>query len=730
LGAGAQRGGPLLAAGLGALLGAAVLAGCPEERMPACAASADCASGYLCFGGVCVSIAVADGGTQAAAGSLGAACGSRADCAQAPSLSCLTEGGAGFPQGYCSQSCASVSCPEGAVCGDLSSTSAGVKACLHACAAGADCRPGYTCCASANLGCVPEGMCPDLSGQPSATLGSACASAADCSGGEQCNTNAVFPGGICTRPCSLGVAASCPQNGACASTVAGPLCLSTCAGAGASCRSGYPCGLFAGTGSAKVCAPPAAAPPPVCSPPSTAATWKLVNGGVAGPAQDPGATCARPIAAAALPSARVLALGQHKVGEVVKFAVPAGTGGFSIVSQLAGAAPDSISYTIGGKARSVPNTVVPGKVVRPDGTALYDDNAAPPADPSAASAWYVTTSPSTGAFTVPNTSQALSELKAGALPAGEWSFQVSDYAFECTSDSACSGGSTQGQYDVTVVLQPAASSTGYVDVSFYLVSQAYSAAAAMTDAHFARFLSTLALLLGRAGLCLRTITLYDVQPWAKARYAAGVNAGTTDPCSELDQMFTLSQADDSLHFFFVDDIGQTGSGGGTVVGIDGTIPGPSGFGGTVHSGAVVNVSDLAKGAGCTAAPSFSTSPTTGTPICGADYTAYLTAHEAGHWLGLYHASEADGSLYDPVADTARCLCNTLCVGAAAAASCYQPGKAYPASPTYLYGAQCSSTTKSDCGGADLLMFWVIDNLSVGNVSAQEGQLARANPAVH
>jgi hypothetical protein len=698
------------------------LAGCPDAAT--CALSADCPRGQFCYGGSCAAPAAADGGAQAAPGALGAACGERSDCTTPAGLACLGEVSAGFPDGYCTRSCATVACPAGSACADLGS-SAGVQACLFQCAGDADCRPGYTCCAALGGGCAPKAACPVLD-VPSATAGAACASRADCTSGELCETSAAFPGGVCTRSCVLGQASSCATNAVCVTSAVGPRCLPVCADQ-AACRGGYTCGQVSGSGDAKVCSAPGEAFR-ACTPPSTAAGFKLVNGGVAGPATDPGAACARPIGASALPAAQVQALGTHRVGEVVHFMVPPSTGSFSIVSQASSAVIDSVTITTSGRSRTVPNSVVPTLVARPDGSVLYDDNAAPPADGATAGVWFETVTQSTGALSVPNTSRALGERVRGALQAGTWSFKVNDFGLECLSDSTCSGGSGDGVYDLTVLTKPAAPDTGTVDLSFYLVTASLTAAQALTDPHVARFLSTLAILYGRAGLCLGTITFYDVPAWARARYATGVKADDTSPCGELDQMFTLSQPGNALNFFFVDAIGQGGGGGGVIVGLDGTIPGPSSIGGTIHSGAVVNASDLATGAGCTGALNFATT-TSGAPLCGADFTAYLTAHEGGHWMGLYHSTEADGSLYDPVSDTPKCLCNEACVGAVKAANCYVAGKPYPANPTYLYGDTCTQAGKADCGGGDLLMFWVIDNHSVGNISPQQGQVVRSNVVV-
>jgi hypothetical protein len=445
-------------------------------------------------------------------------------------------------------------------------------------------------------------------------------------------------------------------------------------------------------------------------------------------APDPGPTpaCQRPIGTSALPTNQMVTrVARATVGDVVPFDIPAGTGGFTIVSQAVIAQTADIILAAGGQTFPIPNSVVPLRVKEPNGTTFYDDLVGSPADPATGLAFYGGISPSTGAFTVPNTTAGLNAF-ANGVPAGTWNLTVGDFALECTEINdptlTCTGGSTTSTYDITVLRQPLVGATGTVDVGIYLVSNAFTgAAAAAANPSVQRFVATLQTLYARAGLCLGNVTLYDVPAWAKTRFATGVNAEQTDPCSELDQMFTLSlPGKNEISFFFVDDITQgTGGGVGTVVGIDGTIPGPSSIGGTVHSGAVVNAADLTL-ANCTSSIDFL--------HCGADLTAYISAHEGGHWMGLYHTTEAFGDAFDPVTDTGQCLC-TVCASATARAKCIQNNPTLPPGqvPTEVLGTDC--TRGGSCDGSQDLMFWLIDKTSVGAFSPQQGRIVRANPVV-
>lgn len=747
-----------------ALALAALAASCGGSKgLQLCSTSAGCDSGQVCVEGVCQ----ASGGGLGSPGELGTACGARTDCNAG--LGCLTQA-VGFPGGTCSSTCDSAPCPVGVgTCVDLTSTSAGAKACLRTCTAEADCRTGYTCCAALGGACAPANLCPALNSTNSPTLGAACAANAQCTAGETCKTGASWPGGVCTRACTAGDPATCPGNGACAQTTAGPLCFHGCTVAN-DCRAGWSCEYAAGTSGAKVCKPsttggsdggsdggtgsdggsdggtsgdggtggtdggtgsdggtggsdagfPASR---TCTPPGTR---QVVNGGTVGPATAP-TTCQKPVQASSLTGLQKQAFGTHNVNDVIHFTVPANTGGVTIVQQAV-SATEAVTY----QGQSIANASVPTALKNPAGALLYDDNAAPPADGTTAKVWYALASPVTGVMTLPNTTAMLNDLSGGTFPAGQWSVTVNDYANECGSTSGCSGGDANGKYDVSVLLRPGpVPASGTVDVAFYLVSNSHTAASAIANAKMTRMLDTLATIYGRAGLCLGKVTFYDVPAWAKTKYATGVKADKTGPCDELDQMFTLSKTgENTLNFFLVDDIGQTGSsGGGTIVGIDGAIPGPSSVGGTVKSGAVVNVSDLAAGV-CSGTINFMS--------CGADSVAYITAHEGGHWMGLYHTTESIGGLWDPLSDTPKCECNATCVGSTAAAKCCDPNTGqYPdhtacdANMTRLNGTSCNSTgtTKPTCQGADLLMFWLIDSTSKGNFSAEQGKVVRSNPIV-
>jgi hypothetical protein len=480
----------------------------------------------------------------------------------------------------------------------------------------------------------------------------------------------------------------------------------------------------------RVCA--TSIPAGACGPSGHRPTVAL--GAVTGPADRPpdvaDPPCALPVSAAVI--APVQERGTHAPGDEVSFDVPAGTTGFTLyLQEVDGTAPEAVDWPGAGPSANAP---FPQLVLDPGGAHFYDDAALAPTvngtrDYSQWLLFYAGVIPSAGAITVPNTSTALDRIRSdGQLAPGAWRFTLNDLAAACTTTAGCAGGSTEGRYDVKVVTRAGPLvSTGTLDLEIYLVSNdpahpEYTAANAAADpstnataAQFRRFVDGLQSLFARAGVCLGTVTFHDVADWARAE----LNTPTIDdsgPCSELSRLFRLAEPRNAVHLFLVDELTTSASGtGGTVVGLDGSIPGPSGVPGGVNSGAAVVLADLgaeaAPGA-CSPASPFSVA------ACGTDLVSYIAAHEAGHWLGLYHTTEATGTALDPLADTPGCPCGT----------CRSSTSPLPCGTALLSAPQCAGT--SGCGGGDNLMFWQIDpSISRGTLTPQQGEVVRLNPAV-
>jgi len=478
------------------------------------------------------------------------------------------------------------------------------------------------------------------------------------------------------------------------------------------------CGTAGNAG--QVCMAPAAAPATAVSCPNQPAG---TNGGTIAASEL--TACAQPIVqstyAPVLPAiGSTLSLGVHQVGESVQFQLAPGTTSFTVVSQGQATNVDQVNAF----GLVFPNTPLPTPITAPEGAFFDYPSSFDIAPPDRALTW-APISPVTAAVTFPNGTAGLRRAAQG-LTAGNWSLTVSDLLHECAT-LGCGdpeSGSTDNHYDVTVLTRSGGiAARGALDVAIYLVSDTLTAASATGDPNFQRMLQRVSSDLGRAGICVQSVTYYDVPAWARSRWSSvPVNGAlAADPCSDYRQLLTLAVPGNVVSLFFVDEITQPGAPSGTrLVGYDGAIPGVSTFNGTTAGGAIVSSADIGSTSGC--GSEFSTR-------CGPDVVGETAAHEVGHALGLFHTTESLGASaedFDPLTDTPQCLCS-LCVSSSARSSCADQPNA-PALPTQVDGSDCAQGTQA-CGGADYLMFWQLTDLSRGNLSPQEGQVIRLNPLV-
>jgi hypothetical protein len=471
--------------------------------------------------------------------------------------------------------------------------------------------------------------------------------------------------------------------------------------------------------------------------PATCPAPTLVSGGTDA-APDPGTACLAPVQPSALDPVPAAAfgwidLGEHAVGEVLTFQVPAGTASVTLLEQWVSGGPASatVTATAGGNASTQPNAAVVGELRDPSGALIYTDFVVgAPADGSSALLFIVPFHAVTGTVTYPNTSAGLVALGPGGAAPGAWSALVNDYAYECWLASqpspppglagvTCIADSRRNdtRYRVYALTKAAASGSasaipdaGALDVSFHIVDSlppvlGIDSAGAPSDPRLVRMVESYGRLMANAGVCLGTVTFYDAPDWARLRFATGVSDADVGPCSNLSQLLTLSvPSAATLDLFLVPRIGA----GGAVIGIDGSIPGPATVNGTVASGAVVSAEDLPAG----------TCPAPGEALslagCGADKVALIAAHESGHYFGLYHVTEAFGTQFDPLGDTPHCTCDACglsdCSGGLSARTCDQH---YP-----------------QCSGGGNLMFWVWGpDTSAGYLSPEQARVVRASPLV-
>lgn len=485
--------------------------------------------------------------------------------------------------------------------------------------------------------------------------------------------------------------------------------------------------------------------PPV-EPRATCPAPSLVTGGT-NPAADPGPVClAAPQPSALAPVSGDVAhgwvdLGEHRVGAVVDLEVPPGTASLLLVEQLVSGGPPGqvtrASFDGGATFVEQPNAAVIGELRDPSGALVYTDlEVISGSEFSGALVTALGAGPVVGSVAYPSTSASLRAIAGGGVASGRWTVMVNDWAHECwlaaqptpppglaglTCDSASR--TDDAVYRLYALTAPAAAGAAgpiparaTLDVAFHLVDAptpiiGVDAAQAPYHPAVRRMVDSLGWLLSGAGICLGTVTFLDAPGWARQRFATAASSGDPVPCGALPQLLATSRPGErTLELFLVpyllDDPGAVGH----VLGVDGTIPGPATVNGTVASGAVASAEDLLAGTcpapGSAAAPS----PTT----CGSDLVAYVAAHEAGHFLGLYHPTEAGGDQFDPLDDTPRCECSGRCGLSASACA---------------LGIPASRCLRPDprCAGGGNLMFWVLGSASVGTLTPEQARLVRTSP---
>ena len=137
----------------------------------------------------------------------------------------------------------------------------------------------------------------------------------------------------------------------------------------------------------------------------------------------------------------------------------------------------------------------------------------------------------------------------------------------------------------------------------------------------------------------------------------------------------------AITFFFVDEIENTS--GSTILGLSGGPPGAAALTGTSKSGVIISTADLDS------AP---------------EDVGKIMAHEGGHFLGLWHTTERDGSEHDILDDTEQCA---------------------PSNDSNGNGTMNSD--ECDSSGARNVMWWTLGPNTEG-LSDDQAWVMRRNPA--
>jgi hypothetical protein len=222
-----------------------------------------------------------------------------------------------------------------------------------------------------------------------------------------------------------------------------------------------------------------------------------------------------------------------------------------------------------------------------------------------------------------------------------------------------------------------------LDVVFTFVGgpEGLDASRAQTDSAFQQGVQVMRTLYGKLGIDLGNVVYEDLT----GSDVSGLRTiDTVDgPNNELGKLFSRSRsAGQSINFFFVQEI-LGGDAGFIILGIAGGIPGPPAIMGTPHSGVAITMMG------------FREDP---------NVFGQTMAHEGGHYLGLFHTTEAGGNAHDPLPDTTQC-----------------PASSDGNFDGYLTAEECSGK------GADNFMFWLAGP-SANKVSAEQGRVLRRNPA--
>jgi hypothetical protein len=221
---------------------------------------------------------------------------------------------------------------------------------------------------------------------------------------------------------------------------------------------------------------------------------------------------------------------------------------------------------------------------------------------------------------------------------------------------------------------------GSLPMKFWFTRNQYlDARRAQTDPQFQQAVAAMTGIFAGAGITVGPLTYVDLTG------AAATELAIVDDLDELAQLFATANdsQDGAVHIFLSEQVNLRE--GFTLLGISAGLPGPPSFPGLGHSGVAVALAFLQEDVGV---------------------FAETLAHEAGHFLGLFHLSENDGTQHDPLLDTPECSSDF---------DTNQDGR--------ISGSECTSR------GADNLMFWTSAAVPQRKLTNDQRFVLMRNPMV-
>ncbi len=214
-------------------------------------------------------------------------------------------------------------------------------------------------------------------------------------------------------------------------------------------------------------------------------------------------------------------------------------------------------------------------------------------------------------------------------------------------------------------------------VFFFPAGATLDAARARTDTTLQQSIASIQSLYASIGL---TLTIDD-RSYVDLPGASGL--ATIDERAQLQALFALANTSPvvGLSYFVVDRF--TFSSG--LLGLAGGLPGSPGLEGVDRAGVAIPYAQFGGDAAA---------------------LAQVMAHEAGHYLGLFHTTESDGQTHDPLDDTPAC----------------------PASLDTNGDGRVDST-ECQAHGADNIMFWMADSTRPRTFSADQQHVLLRHPLV-